>query len=84
MKLALFVIMEFDWGDLSAPYRAEIERRKLIQKEKEDAINPDTLARQIGMTLAERAADLSRKYESVKFHPDLLRILYRKNMVRKK
>ena len=50
-----------------------------------DHINSqDTLQGQIGMTLAERATDLTRYYPNKKISTTTLRMIYKKHKVRKK
>lgn len=38
----------------------------------------------MGFTLAERAADLSGRFNNVKVTPDLIRKIYKQNLIRKK
>ena len=47
-------------------------------------ISNDTLKKQIGMSLDERAVDFSRSYPNKKISSSTLANIYKKNMVRKK
>ena len=61
-----------------------IRPNKLNQMHINHIISLDTLQGQIGMTLAERATDLSRAYPNKKISTTTLRNIYKKHRVQKK
>ena len=61
-----------------------IRPNKLNLKHIDHIISPDTLKRQIGMTLEERTADFTRVYSNKKISTSTLWNIYKKHRVRKK
>ena len=51
---------------------------------KQEAVKPETLERQIGLSFDERVAELSNKHGRIDVTRDVLGRLYRQNKIRKK
>ena len=64
--------------------RRRIRPDRLNQLHINHIVSAETLKRQVGMTLAERAADFIRSFPLKKTSPTTLNRIYKRNNVRKK